>query len=227
MRVVAAARFQLGGFVRSHRVVPPAIAILMALLLLHASRDQPPLSYYANAAGVLFPLLAWSTKALLDTEPEIQRELTALAVGGARRHAVSGLLASAAFVAGVSTVSLLVPIVFGNTPRVRNTDVLLGALLHLVVCAAAVTIGTVASGWTMRAPLIALGILFTGCLGSFLLGLQRFAVLPLLAPPVVRALRSAYQGDVSFEHALPALIAAGVLWSGVVASLHIWTRRHV
>ena len=43
---------------------------------------------------MLFPVLAWQTKLLLDAEPDVQRRLARLAVG-AGREAAAGLLAAA------------------------------------------------------------------------------------------------------------------------------------
>ena len=61
---------RLAGFVRSGRALAPMIAALVVLGVIHgggASQAGPAFGY---SAVMLFPVLAWTTKLLLDTEPD-------------------------------------------------------------------------------------------------------------------------------------------------------------
>ena len=68
-------------------------------------------------------MLAWQTKILLDVEPDVQRRLAAVAVGGPDRELLAGL--GAAFIAALPmiVIALVLPWILGGvtTPQRPTT----------------------------------------------------------------------------------------------------------
>src|SRR5262249_21049008 len=68
---------------------------------------------YGLSSFVLMPVLAWQTKLMLDTEPDVARRLAAVAVGR-RREIAAGLIASALVAVLTAVLALLLPWLFGG-----------------------------------------------------------------------------------------------------------------
>ena len=77
------------------RALAPLLAGLVVLGVLYGGGQARPAEAYGVSAVVLFPVLAWQTKILLDVEPDVQRRLARVAVGAGRRESAAGLLAAA------------------------------------------------------------------------------------------------------------------------------------
>ncbi|MFD0817358.1 hypothetical protein ACFQ0D_03280 [Micromonospora zhanjiangensis] len=95
---------RLTGFVRTGRVLAPLLAGLLVIGVLNGGGRSQAAEAYAVSSVVLFPVLAWQAKLLLDIEPDVQRRLAVVTVGR-RREALAGLLAA--------TVVGLVPVLLG------------------------------------------------------------------------------------------------------------------
>ncbi|XVQ13201.1 hypothetical protein ACQP1W_11860 [Spirillospora sp. CA-255316] len=82
--MIALARFQVAGYVRSLRALQPLVVVLLllSLVILQGSADDAELAVgtLGDVAAFLFPVWAWTARALLDTQPDEQRCLSALAV---------------------------------------------------------------------------------------------------------------------------------------------------
>ena len=91
--MIALVRMRLAAFLRSGRALAPADRGAGGPRRHLRRRTVPAAAAYGYSAAALFPVLAWLTKLLLDTEPDVQRRLARVAVG-AGREAVAGLLAA-------------------------------------------------------------------------------------------------------------------------------------
>jgi hypothetical protein len=195
--VIALVRMRLTAFVRGGRALAPAIAALALLGVIHGGGQSPAAPAYGYSAVMLFPVLAWQAKLVLDAEPDGQRRLARLAVG-ARREAAAGLLAATIPGLAFCVVALLVPWwpfraisspEPGSAEPSLATGVGLGVLAHLLAVAAAVALGALASRAVTRTVRNGLMVLVTGAVLSLVLGLSG-SVVPWLVPPVMATARA-------------------------------------
>ncbi len=111
--MTALVRFRLAGFLRTGRALAPVLAGLLTLGILYGGGRAQPAEAYGVSAVVLFPVLAWQTKILLDVEPDVQRRLALVAVGPAREQA-AGLVAAVVAGLGLVAVALVFPWLVGG-----------------------------------------------------------------------------------------------------------------
>ncbi|MFI0792485.1 hypothetical protein ACH4OY_07270 [Micromonospora rubida] len=224
----ALVRMRLAGFLRTGRAIAPLLAGLLALGVLYGGGRAQPGEAYGVSAVVLFPVLAWQTKILLDVEPDVQRRL-ALVLAGAARERAAGLLA--AVVAGLGTVAagLVYPWLVGGvtsqvTPGGRSlaAGVALGVWAHLLALPAAVALGALASRAVTGSTGYGVAVLALGVVGTLVLGLSD-SVIPWLAPPVMSTARAAAAGPSGATLAL--LSGWGVAWSATALATYVWRRR--
>jgi hypothetical protein len=229
--VIALTRMRLNGFVHGGRATAPLIAVLAVLFILYSGGPSSASAAYSYSAACLFPILAWLTKLVLDTEPDAQRRLARLAVGPVR-EATAGLLAAVVLCAGVCVLGMLAPLPFravrgpepGSLEPSLPAGVLLGVLAHVLAVAAAVTLGALASRAVTRRILPGVAILVSGSILTVVLGLSD-SIAPWLAPPVMATSR-ALSGRVAPSAVdLTVLIAWAALWCTVVLSLYARLRR--
>ncbi|GIG89702.1 hypothetical protein [Plantactinospora endophytica] len=226
--MTALARMRLAGFVRTARALPPLITGLVALSVLYGGGAAQAAEAYGVSAVVLFPVLAWQTKLLLDTEPDIQRRLAVVAAG--RRAELTGGLV-AALLAGLALVpiALVLPwLVGGVTGPERPGDLPIGLGLavglwaHLLVLPVAVALGALASRAATSSPLYGLTALVGGVVGAYVFGLKD-SVLPWIAPPVLATARVSTGGPTGWSVAL--LTGHALLWSALALAGYAWLRR--
>lgn len=219
--VLPLARRQLTAAVRVRALVPPAVAVLLLLLLVGSNGPQEPRSAFADTAVLLLPVSAWLVSRTLDATPDRQRELDVLAAGPLR-------VALAAIVAGTAVASVLVPtatLLLLPTLRAPSLgDVLRGLAVLLLLLPCAVALGVLAARPVVRTPAGTAGVVLGG--GVLLLLLSRASPSPLaaLAPPLLQLLRD---GSGSAPPHLPRLAVHAVLWAAVVlAGWTTWRGRH-
>jgi hypothetical protein len=203
----ALVRMRLTAFLRSGRALAPAIAALVVLGVIHGGGASAAAPAYAYSAVMMFPVLAWATKLLLDAEPDGQRRLARLAVG-VRRELIAGLLAATVLGAVFCALAMLAPwpagAIRGPEPGepAMVTGVLLGACAHLLALPAAVALGALASRAVTRTIRAGVTVLVTGAILVVVLGLSG-SIAPWLVPPVMAMARALSR---------PALPAAGTFW---------------
>jgi len=184
--VIPLTRMRLTGYLRTGRVLPPALGVLLFLFLFHGGGKSEADKAYAVAALLLFPLLAWQTRMILDGEPNVQRRLAILAVGSARREQIAGLLASA--IAGVAAiaVSMVLPWLMGavkaeDTPLARQLAI--GVWAHLLALIGALALGALASRAITQTTGKGVAVLAVGGVLAIVLGLPE-TPLAWLVPPI-------------------------------------------
>ncbi|SBT47895.1 hypothetical protein [Micromonospora auratinigra] len=226
--MIALARLRLAGFLRTGRALAPVLTGLLALGVVYGGGRAQPAEAYGVSAVVLFPVLAWQTKILLDVEPDGQRKLARVVVGPYREWA-AGLLAAAVAGLGTVVVALVLPWLVGGVtgpagPADRSVaaGVALGLWAHLLALPAALALGALASRALTRGAGYGVAVLALGAVGVLVLGLSG-SVVPWLAPPVLPTAR-ALAG-----HLAPAsgvlLTAWAAAWAAAVLAGYAWCRR--
>jgi hypothetical protein len=219
----AVVRMRLVAFLRTGRVVPSALATLIVVGVLYGGGQAEATEAYGLSALLLFPVLAWQTKLLLDAEPDVQRRLAGVVLGSAARERAAGLVAAALATVPPILVALLLPWLFGAvTAKHVGSALLLGVWAHAIVIPAALALG----GWSSRAVTGTAGrataVLATGVVLAFVLGLRGSPV-PWLVPPLMGTARGLAGG---IE---PAAVAGFTAWALVWAALALagygWLRR--
>jgi hypothetical protein len=189
-------RMRLTAFVRSGRALAPVIAALVVLGVIRGGGSAQAAPAYGYSAIMLFPVLAWTAKLVLDTEPDVQRRLARVAVG-ARREAAAGVLAATVAGSLVCAAAMLAPWPFGairgpapgtSEPSLA-TGVALGVLAHLLALPAAVALGALASRAVTRSVRNGVTVLVAGTVLAAVLGLSG-SIAPWLAPPLMGMARA-------------------------------------
>jgi len=227
----ALVRMRLAGFVRTGRAFAPLVAVLIVLSTLYGGGQSQAGEAYGVSAAIMFIVLAWQTKVLLDVEPDVQRRLARLAVGGPRRELAAGLVA--AFLAGLPMIllALVLPWLFNGIASAPEHDtdpsvglgILLGIWAHVLLLVPAIAVGALASRAVSGSVARGVAVLLCGAIGGLVLGVNGSPA-PWLAPPVIATARS----TVSIPQAsmVVTVTAWAVLWSAVALVGYDRLRRH-
>jgi hypothetical protein len=215
--VLAIARLRLAGYLRGLYAIAPTLAGLVVVALLYGGGMATAGEAYGVSAIVMFPVIAWQTKILLDAEPDVQRRLVRVSAGSAHREIAAGLLA--ALVAAVPTIAfaLALPWVFHGVkagPSGLAVALIIGVWVHLLSAIGAIALGAWSSRVIARTAGVSVCLLAGGSLLALILGLK--GPLPGLAPPLDAVARAT-------EHSLTTgsvigLSAWAVAWASVVAA---------
>ncbi|MEU4421247.1 hypothetical protein AB0F81_11505 [Actinoplanes sp. NPDC024001] len=222
--MTALVRMRVAGFVRSGRVLAPLITVLAILSVLYGGGPSSAAAAYGYSAVMLFPVLAWLTKLVLDAEPDVQRQLARLTVGPVR-EATAGLLAAGILGAGVCLLAMLAPVPFGaiTGPRI-GIGVLLGVLAHVLALLAALALGALAGRPVTRRVLPGVAVLVTGSVLVIVLGL-RGSIAPWLVPPVMATARALSDGTAPPPGTLAGLVTWTLAWCAATLAGYAVLRR--
>jgi hypothetical protein len=170
-------------------------------------------------------VLAWQTKLLLDTEPDVQRRLARVAVG-ARGEALSALLAAAVLALLVCALAMLAPWLFAgiDTSESVLSGTLLGILAHALAVPPALALGALASRAVTRSVRNGVAILVITAVLVIVLGLQN-SFAPWLVPPVMATARALNDASSPPATTLALLATWAVLWCTAAFSGYAWLRR--
>jgi hypothetical protein len=223
--VIALARFQVSGYLRSLRILQPLIVIFLILALV---LFQPPANAklaagaFGDAAAFMFPVWAWAARALLDTQPDEQRALSATAASHPLTPAFAGLLAAYAVNVGLGVATLALPTIHGLSAGLDGAALAAGLGLNLLVAAAATFLGA----WTSRAIIPDPGVSLLGLLGGAAAALL-LSIGPLawLSVPMVAWIRAAHDGPSELAGAFPGLALHIALWTAVAGVAYVLIRR--
>ena len=227
--MTALVRMRLAGFTVTGRAVAPLLTALVVLATIYGGGAQQAGEAYGFSALVLFPVLAWQTKLLLDAEPDTQRRLAQVAVGRLGRELAADLLAAAAAAVPVVAVAMVLPWLVGGVqgPQ-RAGDLTLGAGIalgvwaHLLAVPPAVALGALASRAVTRDVGRGVAVLAGGAVLVFVLGL-RASPAPWLAPPLMALARRATSGVTTGDIAL--LTGWALLWAAAAIAGYVALRR--
>lgn len=113
MRTSSLGLLKLTSFIRSLRFLPPLFAAGVILVILYASTGQASASGFADSAALLFPVYAWTSRQLLDTDPDEQEQLGAVALGGRAASVATGVATAALSCCFVLAVAIAWPLARG------------------------------------------------------------------------------------------------------------------
>ncbi len=226
--MTALVRMRLAGLVRTGMVLAPLLTALVALAALYGGGRARPAEAYGVSALVLFPVLAWQTKILLDVEPDVQRMLARVALGSGRREAGAGLLAAALAAVPVLLAALLVPWLFGaltlDGPGPGLVVSLgLGLWAHVLVLPPALALGAWASRVVTGNAARAVAVLAGGAVLTVVLGV-RAGPLAWLAPPLLGVARLLARPVVEWR-AVAGYTGWALLWAAVLLAGYTRLRR--
>lgn len=214
---------RLSGFIRTGRFIPPLIAALVLLGVLYGGGQPAIAEAYGVSALLMFPILAWQTKLLLDTEPDVQRKMALVALRSRVREAVGGMTAAAIVAVPIVLIAMALPwIVDALKPVDVGNGLLLGLWAHLIVVPPALALGGLSSRVIAGTAGRAAAILTGGLILSLVLGLHSSPV-PWLAPPLISAAHTLAQGASAAP--LVGLSAWALVWATVVLAGYGWLRR--
>lgn len=226
--MTALVRMRLVAFVRAGRALAPLLAGLLVLLIFYGGGPAPAHEAYGVSAVILFPVLAWQSKLLLDAEPDVQRRLARVALGPGR-ELVAGVLAAALLALLTVLLAVLVPWLTGGIRGPREAaepslaaGVVLGVWAHLLALLAGVALGALASRAVTRRIMYGVAVLATGAVLALVLGLSS-SFAPWLAPPLMATARALLTRPTPGEILLQT--GHAIVWSGVLLAGYGWLRR--
>lgn len=226
--MVTLTRFQVTGYVRSQRALYPlvVVACFVVLMLVQSPGQEHgaalTVGTFADIAAFMVPIWAWAARALLDTTPDVQRDLATLAVGDRTTAAVSGVLAAYGVNVTLAVIMLAVPLMQALAFHVGTSALLAGVALQPLAAVPATLLGAWTSRAVIRSPALSTLALLGG---SVLLLLLSMGPLAWLSLPMIEWLRAAHHGEAAFAADFPGVALHILLWSGAVAAAYVWIRR--
>lgn len=215
--------FRLRGARSVRTLLAPLVALVAVELLGLSGPPAPAEVLVATAAGSALPVLGWTARQVLDSTPDEQLGLSALAVGGALRCAVAGLVAAYAVVAPLAVGCVGLALLHADGRGVPGTVAVSGLALALAVALLAVVVGTLASravcGGTAGTVLVLVG----APLLVVVLGLAPGRLARVLVPGIDQAARAAYDGHLSARAA--GVVLQLLVWSLAVLALRLAVLR--
>ena len=208
---------RLRAYLKSQVSFAPMLAALAVLGILYGGGRADPSEAYGLSAVVLFPVLAWQVKILLDVEPDVQRRIAATALGSRPREVTAGLLAAALTAAPTIAAGLALPWLVGGVTMDRSPVSLGAALLsglwaHLVAVPPALALGALASRAVSRSAGNGVAILIAGFVLAIVIGLKDSPV-PWLMFPLMPVSRAVVAGIAPAHAALLSLWA--LAWTAI------------
>jgi hypothetical protein len=225
--VSALIRMRLRAFIRSGRALAPLMGALVVISLAYGGGAATPGEAYGFTAIVMFPVIAWQTKIILDGEPDVQRRLARVAVGSATREWLAGLIVALIAALGSTAVALLLPWIIGGIKAPDSgslgAEVALGLWAHLLAIPPAIALGALASRVITGTAGRGAAALVAGAVFALVLGLRSSPV-PWLAPPLLPTARLTASGSVSaIDVAL--LTAQAAIWAALAIIGYALLRR--
>jgi hypothetical protein len=220
---------RIEGYMRSGRVLAPGLATLIVLGVAYGGGAAQVGEAYGYSAVVLFPVVAAQTQMLLNTEPDVQRRISVVAVGGLRREILAGALAAVVMSLVVVVVALIAPwLIGGITGPEKAGDpslvegLMAGSWASLLLLPPAVALGALASRAAVGSTGLGLAVLASGSVLGYVVGVRDSAVW-WLGPPLLPTARSTVDGL-----SVPELLGytgQSLLWTAMAIAGYVWLRR--
>jgi hypothetical protein len=224
--MIALTRFQVAGYVRSQRALYPMVVVACFVLLMLVQSPGPEhgaaltIGTLGDIAAIMVPIWAWTARALLDTAPDVQGDLSTLAVG--RPAPAAGLIAAYGVNVALAVIMLAAPLLQGLAFDADSSALLAGVALQALVAVPSTLLGAWTSRAVIRSPALSVLALLGG---SMLILVLSMGPLAWLSIPMIEWLRAAHGGPAAFTADFPGVTLHIVLWSVVVAGAYLWTRR--
>src|SRR4051812_17010414 len=198
-------RFHLSGYIRSVRALHPVLALALLLAIVFSSPlggtpaqvRQGALNAVADLAVLVFPICAWAARALLDTEPDAQRHVSAVAAGR-RRAVVAGSAAAYIFSGVLALIASIYPLAQAAGSGLDVQTVVLSVALLPLSALAATAVGALTSRAVMPSPGTSILAPLAASARNLILGLTP---LGFLAIPLIGGLAAPAQAPTAFTTA--------------------------
>ncbi|BCB77040.1 hypothetical protein GCM10022251_45190 [Phytohabitans flavus] len=227
--MTALIRLRLVAFLRTGRALAPLLSVLVVLGVIYGGGQAQAAEAYGFSAAVLFPVVAWQTQILFNVEPDTQRQLSTVAVGGLGREIVAGLLTALVPAFALVAIALALPWALGGiTGPQRPGDpslasgVVAGVWAHLLLVPPALLLGAVASRAAVGNAARGLAVLAGCTVLAFAVGTKDSPV-PWLAPPLLPTARATVDGLAAGPLAVQTAFAAA--WAAVALVGYVTLRR--
>ncbi len=214
--MTALVRYVLAGLFRSQRYLAPALLFATMLVVLTTNESGSPGPVYAACALAQFVTMTWLTMVLVNTEESVQRAMTAVAAGGARRVLLADVCASVLLSCCLAVAGLVYPLLAGDHP-VTPIALAIGVLAQLTGGLTGIAVGLLCSHLVVPRPGYALvaALLATGVLALVPWLPPVAALIRLLSTP--RPLDGALAPTLGCAAIAAILLAAGTLTTWTVA----------
>jgi hypothetical protein len=221
--MIALVRLRLAAFLRTGRALAPLLTVLVVLGVMYGGGDAQAAEAYGFSAAVLFPVAAWQTQILFNVEPDTQRQLSTVALGGPGRETAAGLLAALVPALGLVASALAVPWAIGGiTGPAVGSGIVAGVWAHLLLVPPALLLGALASRAAVGNAARGLAALAGCTVLAFVVGTKGSPV-PWLAPPLLPTARATVNGLDAGALAVQTGLAAG--WAAVALAAYLALRR--
>jgi hypothetical protein len=160
-----------------------------------------------DGAVLLVPVLAWAARSLLDTEPDRQREMSAIQVGGRGKEVMAGLVAAFTACAVFAALGLLWALMVGVSGSPPSGVLLAALVLYVLSALAGTALGALTSRAVLPSPAISIMSLLLGFLAMLLLSSTS---LYWLTVPLISWMKAANSGELL--GAFPELAAISLAW---------------
>lgn len=220
--MIALAAFRMAAYVRSHRVYQAFLLALAMLAILYGSRAPrgEEASVLTDGAVLIIPVLAWAARSLLDTEPDRQREMSAIQAGGRGREVAAGLVAALAACAALAALALGWALALGISQS-PPTGVLAAAfVLYALAALTGTALGALTSRAVITSPAVSIMVLLLGFLAMLLVSASP---LRWLTVPLIAWMKAANAGHLLAE--LPQLAAVSLVWCLIGLGAYVVIRR--
>jgi hypothetical protein len=220
--MIALTAFRVAAYVRSHRVYQALLLLLIMQAIVYGSRAPvgEEAAALADGAVLVIPILAWATRSLLDTEPDQQRLMSAVTVGGRGRELAAGLLAALLTSLGFIVVSFGWALLLGVSAMPSPGVFAAVSVLHGLAVLTGLAIGALTSRVILPSPAISIMALVFGFLVMLLLSASPAYWLTV---PVVPGMKAA--GSAELIARLPWLGAISLAWCAIGLGGYAWLRR--
>ncbi|WP_214326176.1 hypothetical protein [Nonomuraea sediminis] len=220
--MIALTVFRVAAYVRSHRVYQALLPILVMLAIVYASRAPAGSEAAAltDSAVLVIPFLAWSSRGLLDTEPDQQRAISATGVGGPGKEILAGLLAAACVSTVFAALALGWGVLLGVAVSPSSAVLTAAIVLHALAVLAGVTLGALTSRAILRSPAVSIMALLIGFLVMLVVSSSPAYWLTV---PITRWMKSAGLGHLPAD--LPLLAGISLGWCALGLAVYC-TLRH-
>ncbi|RVX37757.1 hypothetical protein EDD27_0031 [Nonomuraea polychroma] len=219
--IISLATFRVAAYIRSHRVYQALLLTLAMLAILNGSRAPrgEEASVLTDGAVLIIPILAWAARSLLDTEPDRQREMSAVTVGGRGRELVAGLVAAFATCAAFAGIALAAALLLGVSAAPEPGLLTAALALHALAALTGTALGALTSRAVLPSPALSIMGLV---LGFLLMLLLSASPLYWLTVPAVRWMRAANDGELLTR--FPELAAVSLAWCLIALAFYVRRR---
>jgi hypothetical protein len=227
--MIAVIRFQLNGYLRSARALHPVLALALLLAIVFSSPlggtpaqvQQGALNAIADLTALTFPICAWAARGLLDTEPDVQRHVSAV-TAGRWQALVAGSIAAYALSGVLALIAPIYPLAEAAGSGLRIQTVLLSVALLPLSGLAATALGALTSRAVIPSTGTSIIVLLGVCAANLILGLGPLRVLTV---PMIEWMRAAGHGPSDLVHVFPVIALRTIAWTTIAGALYAWLRR--